>query len=1173
MSEKNMKMVSVTVLDLCKGSMQSLQSPDLYQVTLENGSVVIIQKAQAIMVMRVKIIAEITIYSRVGEYLAFGAEGQLSRLVGSTGIRPALGNAPITQDELDLALHLKAEMQLVEMMKSFQQGQQGRTVAKSSPLPSLLLLGPLFSTAFDLSRINALDFVVGTEDISGFVDQYAQHFLKSELANIEKCFHVRLVPLDTTGDGNCLAHAISRSLMGSEVLFYTLRHQLHRELLSNREYYLAAAGSEAVFAKVLAESNKIYPTGRGEYLSWIHVLGFANLLRRPIFLMTNSRQSDVSIENIALLAEQEPGLYLPTRFTPEQCRSPDGSVPGPLCIAWQGNSLQGRHYVAVVRHQQTTDLFQDALDTDCEGALNTDVSAHFYFPLKKFTATQISDAHEEIVPEGKKATDRLTFKYLEKAFTSRPLEEAASQPGTKFVVGLLPAQEYEHFQTELTKGAVVYTVETGTLKPPLVTLKSLAKKYPRIIHALHLQLERDTAGQARCLRGLRQCLEEVLEDIILAKPVRFMVTKELQDAGVLIDAGDARVMTGGVCGGREFLRAVGFEEDEQAISTARPLKKDDLGITSRDSWNKFFNPAHTKTNGARGKQLEELLKEGGASSGTFKHIQGLAYGAEGSLAFVCDRLKAGFKHEDGDITNLQVGDQAFQGLVGLLEAAARCKRKLTAPRFILIQLALLSSTAKAWVSSGKTRASKLINGLLVQATMYQERLRTLNPKTDQMEMINVPPLLWCLTNLIHADSQGAGEGGRSNLRVQVLAAYDQILGVIEGVVECVASIDTSIRQDLPSRLLDAASTVAAVLPKYSDALTKRQEWRLAKLLLKIVRVGTGRLEGRKQPSQGPCAACHSSAPTKTPKCKGTICDAKQRHTEADEFDAQAVKWCLGENGLGISLLLQHDFQSITVPPIVSRVLSALAPAVDDTKRVFEGLSDGRQSSHTTRVKGLCEQLARRGSAAPNVYMLVHKDEETLRGALAIVCGMIDRSAVSGTREGGGSGGGSGGGGSGGGGSGGESRRCIPIAGDEDQRVFMCGTREAPFYFRQLHTSKMNCQRSGMIAGGISAPPLARTESARDRESIRHFWQVARSYANKGAQGWRLGFGSDPTPFQSECRQTLQAAFDEYVPTARGQFEEAMRHDITPKSQRQSFAHPPLTVLPEAPHETFLSQVQ
>jgi hypothetical protein len=876
-------------------------------------------------------------------------------------------------------------------------------VAQPSPMTSLKLLGPLFNIAFDISRINNFDFVVRAEDATPFLDHSAAVFLKQQLDAIETCSRVRLVPLHTTGDGNCLAHAISLSLIGSEILFYTLRQQLYHELLNNREFYILAFGSEDVYNTALQLSNR-----PGEAVEPVCVLGFANLLRRPICLMTGRRESgkdDERFETVqdARFANHESGLYLPTRFTPEECVSADGTMPGPLCIAWAGESIgQMGHYVAVVRHQLTSDLFEDA------SVLSTNVSKYFYFPLL---------AHEEIVPEGYTPSEQLRFKYLGKALISASaLGDAAARPGTKFAVGALPDEFQTEYVTELLNKA---RDDPGSLTR---SLSDLAKDNPLITHALHLlQLEREGVAHARCLSGLRQCIEGMLEDTITKVPVRFFETQQLQDAGVLVGVGEARAITGGgVCGGQEFLRALGFEEQQLASADAGrslSLKKD--ALVRRSSLQTYFGQ-----NGQNGKKLKELLQRGGDDGSSFKHIHELALDPNRSLALLDDKHQAKLRV---DITDFKVSEQACPALVKLLEAATQ--QKLSGPEFEIIKLALLTSTGRDWATSGRANVPKLIGGLLDQAAMYAGTLPLLGTSESKL-MIHLPPLLWCFTNLIHADSSTAAvDSAQAPLRQQLLRKFDQIMTVLEDVVGYVSLIaaDSELRVDLPSRLLDASSTVVAVLPKYRDALTKQQEWRLARLLLKIVRVGTARLEAGGETDPGG--------------------DTK-RQTQADEFDAQAVKWCLGENGLGISLLLlQHDHRSITVPPEVSKMLSALARTVEETKRVFAAVDETqRRSAHTTRVRELCEQLTGRVAAhAPRMYVLVHKDtdwEKRARGALAIVCGMINAAADCQQQVGAANGGNTGGGGAHGKtfSGGGASQKFIPIAGDKDKEVCSCAAK-------------------------------------------------------------------------------------------------------------------------------------
>jgi hypothetical protein len=87
-----------------------------------------------------------------------------------------------------------------------------------------------------------------------------------------------IVPLVTTGDGNCLLHAISRAMWGVELFFLMLKQELAHELTKHEEWYKSTTGyEEAEWKRVVEQAES-----SNAYLSLAHVLALANVLKRPI---------------------------------------------------------------------------------------------------------------------------------------------------------------------------------------------------------------------------------------------------------------------------------------------------------------------------------------------------------------------------------------------------------------------------------------------------------------------------------------------------------------------------------------------------------------------------------------------------------------------------------------------------------------------------------------------------------------------------------------------------------------------------------------------------------------------------------------------------------------------------------------------------------------------------
>lgn len=93
---------------------------------------------------------------------------------------------------------------------------------------------------------------------------------------------VKLVPLQTTGDGNCLLHALSRAMWGVELFWELLRKSLHEELQTNLDWYKKISAEkyeEKEFDQILHQASE-----KGQHLQFIHVFAMANVLKRPIII-------------------------------------------------------------------------------------------------------------------------------------------------------------------------------------------------------------------------------------------------------------------------------------------------------------------------------------------------------------------------------------------------------------------------------------------------------------------------------------------------------------------------------------------------------------------------------------------------------------------------------------------------------------------------------------------------------------------------------------------------------------------------------------------------------------------------------------------------------------------------------------------------------------------------
>lgn len=156
------------------------------------------------------------------------------------------------------------------------------------------------------------DFLVNAADVEAFVDKRAEDFLKEELALLPG-FRAIGVP----GDGNCLAHAMSKAMVGVELLYHALRQEVQDELRTHKEWYRQKIfpfyDDDTAYEVLEGAAREAVPDAWGqdafefaEYLGPIHVHGVANVLRRPVVLLSAPSMWERSLA----------GVYLPERRGP-----------------------------------------------------------------------------------------------------------------------------------------------------------------------------------------------------------------------------------------------------------------------------------------------------------------------------------------------------------------------------------------------------------------------------------------------------------------------------------------------------------------------------------------------------------------------------------------------------------------------------------------------------------------------------------------------------------------------------------------------------------------------------------------------------------------------------------------------------------------------------------------
>ena len=180
------------------------------------------------------------------------------------------------------------------------------------------------------------------------IDHAAEAYLAPALDALARVAGVQLRAIKVDSDGSCLPYAVSRCLVGMEVLYDALRLQLVAELEGNREWYRAtfAQGMDdaefaAHFAALVDEAMPTHGQRTGRWLGpGEHLTAMANVLCRPVLLLdADMRQPLVS------------GLHLPLRRSREDVAAahPAG-FPSTLVIGWA--SAARNHFISLVQVQR-----------------------------------------------------------------------------------------------------------------------------------------------------------------------------------------------------------------------------------------------------------------------------------------------------------------------------------------------------------------------------------------------------------------------------------------------------------------------------------------------------------------------------------------------------------------------------------------------------------------------------------------------------------------------------------------------------------------------------------------------------------------------------------------------------------------------------------------------------
>ena len=182
------------------------------------------------------------------------------------------------------------------------------------------------------------------------MDARAEEHLASTLGLLKRVAGVELRVVKVDSDGSCLPYAVSRCLVGKEILYDALRQALVEELTENEAFYRAKFEQgmsdetwAAHFAQVVDEARPTFGARTGRWLGpGEHVLAMANVLGRPILVLD---------ELEAMKRDHHAcGLFLPLRLSREEILArarPKGVLPGPIVIGWA--SPAHNHFVSLLR--------------------------------------------------------------------------------------------------------------------------------------------------------------------------------------------------------------------------------------------------------------------------------------------------------------------------------------------------------------------------------------------------------------------------------------------------------------------------------------------------------------------------------------------------------------------------------------------------------------------------------------------------------------------------------------------------------------------------------------------------------------------------------------------------------------------------------------------------------
>jgi hypothetical protein len=180
-------------------------------------------------------------------------------------------------------------------------------------------------------------------------DTRAVDYLTGLLGEIRELQGWTVLPLLTLADGSCLVNAVAMSIWGSEASAAALRAAVCAELSSHAGWYVSQLEyahpgcGETEHREACARA-----AAAGSFLSNVHMIALAHVLRRPLLLVAS--QEDMAASGVGYHGVA--GTFLPVRWLREEEERAAGAVvrllgtARPVVLAW--GSAAHDHFVPLV---------------------------------------------------------------------------------------------------------------------------------------------------------------------------------------------------------------------------------------------------------------------------------------------------------------------------------------------------------------------------------------------------------------------------------------------------------------------------------------------------------------------------------------------------------------------------------------------------------------------------------------------------------------------------------------------------------------------------------------------------------------------------------------------------------------------------------------------------------